>query len=145
MDAGSRGPEETARHGIAEGRSRAGPSAILRKAFGPLLAYHVLILGGAFLVGWGISVGSRAGLVIGLALIVLGIGVEVAVLVWSAGLTIRSARTQSWSRREGTTPGPTGIGPSLCTGCGWSGSVGRSICPRCGKVLIRGAKVAGGV
>lgn len=126
--------------------SRSGPSAILRKALGPLLAYHVLILGGAFFVGWGISVGPKVDLTIGVALIVVGIGVEGAVLVWSAGLARRSVGAFSGTQPEGgPAPGKSRLEPVLCIGCGWSGSGGRSICPRCGKPLIRGTKGASGL
>lgn len=138
-------PEQEAHAGRNDGMPRSGPSSILRKALAPLLAYHILILGGAFFVGWGITVGPRADFILGVALIVVGIGVEGAVLAWSASLTMESARTAGRpSSAVGLAPGNPGVGTGLCTGCGWSDSRSRTICPRCGKPLVRWTKVAGG-
>ena len=146
MDAGTGGPAGTLEATPADRIFLMGPTAILRKALGPLLAYHILILGGAFFVAWGVSVGSRANLAIGVALIVAGIAVEVAVLVWSAGLTKQSARmaTGPWPVDRPASVRPM-VGPRFCTGCGWFDSADRSICPRCGRPLVRGTKIVGGI
>lgn len=113
-------------------------SSTLRKALGPLISYHVLILGGAYLIVHGDLVGSRASLFAGVALVVVGIAVAIAVLYWSAGLARAKGRGPSYFG-----PAPiSGIGrPAetrwLCLSCGWTGQVGGNVCPRCAKLTVR--------
>lgn len=102
------------------------PRPLLKKLFGPLVVYHVLILFGAFLIvvanGWG------TWRFVGIALVVLGISVEISILVWTASLA-RSASSDS------SNP-PRGGVSRICVACGRKGSEPMRICPRCGREMV---------
>jgi len=114
------------------------PSSTLRTIAGPLLIYHALLLGGAFLLIRGNVLGSLPSLLAGAALIVGGIAVEIAILYWAAGLIRASARSHAVA--EGTDSvrevAPV-TGRWLCTVYGWKGDSRRQVCPRCGRLMIR--------
>lgn len=113
-------------------------SSTFRKAIGPLIGYHVLILGGAYLVVHGDVVGSRTTLFAGVALVVIGIAVAIAVLYWSAGLARAKGQGPSYPGSDRTSGFPSPVEARwLCLGCGWTGQDGRNVCPRCAKLTIR--------
>lgn len=114
------------------------PSVVMRLVAPPLLAYHVLILVGAYLIVRGDSAGSLPLLYIGLALVVAGIATEAAILAWSARLTQRSAVAPgSVGAPVGHTETAAAISRRFCIGCGWTGEEARTLCPRCARPLIR--------
>lgn len=114
------------------------PSVVMRLVAPPLLAYHALILVGAYVIVRGDTAGSLPLLYSGLAMVAAGIATEAAILAWSARLTLRSAAASVADR---TRAGPAGTRASnshrFCTGCGWSGAITQGLCPRCAHPLIR--------
>lgn len=114
-----------------------GPSRLMRRVTGPLLAYHALILLGAFVLVWGAAYGSRSEVVIGSVLIGAGIALELAIVAWTASLTRDAARSRGTS---GTLAGAPAVPGSfdrwLCTGCGRRAEQKLGICPRCGRSMI---------
>lgn len=131
-----KGPEPQV---VADGGGSYGsPSVVMRLAAPPLLAYHALILVGAYVVVRGDTSGSLLLLGIGLAMVVAGILTELAVLAWSAGLTRHSAALPSARPTREVEPGRSGpAARRICWSCGWSGDGPGTICPRCARPLVR--------
>ncbi|MGC2035263.1 MAG: hypothetical protein WA761_07470 [Thermoplasmata archaeon] len=105
---------------------------------GPLLMYHVLLLAGGFVVIAGYLRHSFPWTVLGWALIVGGILIELTILWWSVRLVRRQPVDPAPSASSIGSPGP-GAGPArwICVACGWRGPEGNRFCPRCGKVMVR--------
>lgn len=111
----------------------------LRRVVGPLVGYHLLLLIGAYFALRGAIEGAEPSLAAGLSLVVLGIALEVALLVWSARL-IRAqaaARTSPTGPRARAPPGDERFA-RFCWRCGWRGPGPIRTCPRCGGVLVAG-------
>lgn len=108
--------------GASHGRDR--PWA-MRRAIGPLLAYHALVLAGGFLLVIGVVQRSTMERDVGAAVLAAGVATAVAVLVWSARL----------ARSPGST-GAVGPVPRVCPRCGRQGTEGRTVCDRCGAPLV---------
>ncbi len=106
----------------------------------PLLAYHALILVGAYVIVRGDTAGSLPLLYTGLAMVAAGIATEAAILAWSARLTLRSAASSGADRmRAGAVGTRASASHRFCMVCGWSGAVTQGLCPRCAHPLIRRA------
>ena len=105
----------------------------LRRLAGPLVIYHAMILGGAFLIVVGASWGAWR--LVGAVLVGVGIAVELSILAWSASLT-RSAST----RGRGFEPVRSTTAPivprRVCVACGYEGSAVPPTCPRCGRPVV---------
>ncbi len=117
--------------------SRSGKArTLLRTALGLLLAYHVLILVGAFFLIVGAD--SRNGLWewVGVVLVVGGITTVIAVLWWTATLAHRGSPTVAGIPGELEATVPPRL-RSVCSGCGWIGIAQTATCPRCRRPLIR--------
>lgn len=102
-----------------------------------LLLNHVLILLGAGLVLAAPSSSHRDWVTLGVALLALGIGIEIVVIAWAAILVRRAARAE---RGSPVLPGAASQNPvrSLCVSCGWSGNPATAgACPRCRKPAVR--------
>ena len=121
------------------GNSAGEPRRVLRLVGGPLLAYHGLILVGAFVFLYGVSGHLPLWEILGVVLVAAGIALECAILLWSATLTQRSAR-------ERTSLGSTSAGGSErghevvqagCVRCGRVQSRSLTVCPQCGGVCVR--------
>lgn len=121
-----------------EERTPSGPRAVLRRVGGPLLAYHALILAGAYLVVLGYVDGTEGFEIAGSVLVAAGIGTELGVLGWSIRLTRRTASVGDESQRPGTEP-PSPHPPvgSICVRCGDQASSRRRTCPRCGGPMVQ--------
>jgi hypothetical protein len=114
-----------------------GPTSVLRRVGGPLVLYHALILLGAAVLIHGLFAGTMAWEWAGAGLVVAGIGVEVGILLWSAGLSRQAGR--SGADLPARSAGPESVSGEwwLCVSCGRLGPFARaSICPRCGHTLI---------
>jgi hypothetical protein len=98
----------------------------LRRALGPLLAYHVLVVLGGFLLLDGVLQGSALERVIGVAMLVAGVVTAIAVVIWTATL----AQASGPSRRGDGPP------PRKCPRCGRAGRDGWTVCDRCGAPLV---------
>jgi hypothetical protein len=113
------------------------PKQVLRRVGVPLVAYHVVIFVGAFLVLRGSSIGSASSVGEGIGLIVLGVAIEGAILAWSAKLTRNAAVS---SRRAAIVPEDEPGGAArrrrVCVYCGAPSGAGRRICATCGRPLI---------
>lgn len=130
--------------GSAEGSANPRPERVpqtprlLGTVGGPLLANHLLLLAGAFLVVRGFVSGPSLSIVIGSTLIAAGVAIEIWIIVWSARLVRRGSSGLPAPFPRGS---ESGRGSSdrhrLCVGCGWRGGEGPQFCPRCGKVLVR--------
>lgn len=118
-------------------RTRDGASALRPSVLSVLLVNHALILGGAFLLVAGS--GGRQSLweATGASLVVVGIGIEVALIGWSASL----ARRARPDRLDPAVRGPETTNSSarhLCLACGWSGPADvAGICPNCHRPMVR--------
>ncbi len=112
------------------------PREVMRRATGPLLGYHVLILVGAFFTIRGSVIGSSLSLGLGIAMIVAGIGTEIGLLAWSAGLTRSSAVRDPANHLP-----PIETLPARplwrCIACGQVTEGLGGTCPTCGRPLIR--------
>lgn len=115
---------------MATGRA---PAGLVRTVGPPLLVYHLLIFLGAYFVVAGVLEGSFGSELVGGALVGAGIAVEVAVLVWSAGLTRRAAAEAVAER-----PRDPGMGGRRCYRCDWRGDAPGAVCPRCGAYPLAG-------
>ena len=109
------------------------PRPVLRRVGGPLVAYHAMILLGAFLL----VTGSRWGFwsIVGAVLVAAGILVELGILIWSASLT----RTASVPHHlAGTTSTKTSRASPrrVCPACGRVGDQAAATCPRCGRAVV---------
>jgi hypothetical protein len=116
---------------------RATPSTRVRRTVAALLVNHILILLGAFFLIAAPGKDHGAWIATGVAMVTVGIGIEVSIIVWAATL-VRHDRTTS-PRPEGDSPGesPRG-GRWLCTNCGWSGTPRTLVlCPRCHRPAMR--------
>lgn len=101
----------------------------------PLLAYHAVILVGAFALVYGVERSVPDLVPLGIALIVLGIAIALALLVWAARSTL-DAPGPVWDRPPPAAPS----GPPrqyLCPSCGWKGSSAGYLCPRCQRPVAR--------
>jgi hypothetical protein len=120
------------------GSATSAPTAVhfkFGRVVGPLLTYHVLILGGAFLLLAGYARGDALWMECGAILIVAGIVVEFAILWWTAS-TIRRA-PDSRTEPSAKAASVSRIGSSrLCTNCGWKGHSHNPLCPRCQKLTV---------
>jgi hypothetical protein len=99
----------------------------LRRALGPLIAYHALVLGGGFLVidGWLRS--SDLEISVGALVLAAGVATAIAVLRWAAHL----ARAPSVA---GT---PDGLVVRwVCPRCTLESLDRRATCRRCGAVVV---------
>lgn len=127
-----RAPEFPKPHPEPRAPSR-GPRALARQLMGPLVVYHALILGGAFLIvvagGWGIWQ------IVGVALVVLGISVEVAVLAWTASLTRTAARESPSPAGPWASPRPDEAS-RICVACARKSRERTRICPQCGRATV---------
>lgn len=101
----------------------------------PLLAYHVLLLAGAFILLTGLARGDELWIGVGGGLIVAGIGIELAVLWWSASLVRRTTGSNESGPLSVRESNPVGR-PRLCASCGWKGKARGPLCPRCQKMTI---------
>jgi len=127
------GPAPVVREEAHPASGRRGPRTLLRKVAGPLVAYHALILIGAFLViaggGWG---PWRA---VGAGLVGVGIALEVAILAWTAALT-RSAAAEPTTMGRSLAHPSRGGARRVCVACGREGVEGIATCPQCGKAVV---------
>jgi hypothetical protein len=112
-----------------------GPRATLKKIGMPLLAYHVLILLGAFVVLSGLVVGPFGSEPFGLVLIGAGIALEIGILWWAVTLVRGAARTTSGRSEVALPTGP--LRRWICPGCGRIGRELLATCPLCGRVRVR--------
>ena len=109
------------------------PAPVLRKAAGPLILYHAMILSGAFLiVAWG---GWGYWRLVGAVLVGAGIVVELSVLIWSASLT-RSASIRTHQDRPTLPTSPPVGRRRVCVACGKVMSDDTPTCPRCGRPVV---------
>jgi hypothetical protein len=109
-------------------------NSVFRRALGPLLAYHALILLGAYLVVAG-SAGSMPDWIpVGLGLIGAGIVVAIGVLAWASLLTRRAGRRGHAA--PGSSPSTVRETRWLCWACGWHSESPEGTCPRCGKPMV---------
>ncbi len=106
---------------------------VLRTVGVPLLAYHALILAGAAVLVAGFVRRAPFWEAMGALLIVLGIGVEAAILAWSARLTRRATVARAAPDAARTGGGTEGF----CLRCGYVGSAGPTVCRRCGGPSVR--------
>jgi len=118
-------------------QNRREPVAVRLAILSGLLVDHVLILGGAFFLVAGSSGGHVSWETAGASLIVVGVGIEVAIIGWSASVAQRS-------RRQPVSPTDHAVGEvtvrvrHLCPSCGWSGSTGvAGICRVCHRPTVR--------
>ncbi len=98
----------------------------------PLLVNHALILVGAWILVSAWLARKTALAAVGALVAAAGIGVEIALILWSVSLVHAAARTAR-AGGSGYGDGPLRR-PARCGACGWSGT-GRygSLCPRCAK------------
>lgn len=117
--------------------AEAGPGKVTRLVLGPLLANHLMILLGAYFLVAGTSGGRPGWISLGASLVGTGIGIELAVLWWSASLVHRSARVER-SQPEIAGASAPSADRSLCPYCGWSGRTRAfAACARCNRPTIR--------
>jgi ribosomal protein L40E len=113
--------------------------SIFRTVVGPLVAYHVLILVGAYLIVLGYVENVRVFEVAGIGFVVVGVLTELWVLRWSAGITRRAARPGTGDpigKSEST--GAATAQQSVCLRCGARDPTGvRRTCRRCGNPMVR--------
>ncbi len=112
------------------------PRSVLRRIGGPLLLYHALVLVGAFFLITGVLDARPTWEGVGAALVVVGIGVEGGVLVWSARLARAAAETSPTRPVGPATPTPD-LPHWLCPRCGARASGRYPTCPRCGAQRLR--------
>lgn len=110
-----------------------------RLLLGPLLFDHALILGGAALLVYGAQRSDLTPELSGIALLVTGIAIEMAVLVWSARLISRARPSEqddgSHARRRLSLEEKTSL---LCPNCGYVGDAGPGrTCHRCYHSMVR--------
>lgn len=114
-------------------RAPTGPRSVLRRIGGPLIAYHALILAGAYLIVLGYTDGSAGLEWVGAALVGAGILTELWVLVWSARSTRRAAALEPVGRPPGTSPSSSRPPAEfICVRCGRQEPGIHWTCPRCG-------------
>jgi hypothetical protein len=119
---------------------RRGPKQLVAVALGPLLAAHVLILTGAFLLVTRTSVGGLNWAFGGSAAVAAGVASEVSVLLWCASL-VRAARAAAGPRSDARAESASLEIRALCPGCGWVGPRPPSgLCPRCRRATVRGTE-----
>jgi len=114
------------------------PKPILRIIGGPLLLYHALILGGAFLLVFGYARGVGSFEILGIVLAAAGVLTEGLIVAWAARLTRKAAGRGSVSESAGA-PGtePPLPGPRrVCVRCGRAGKLGAYTCARCGAPCV---------
>lgn len=117
--------------------SPTGPSALMRKAGGPLVLYHVLILLGAFVLLRGVFLSAPAWEVVGGGLIVAGILVEASILYWTAGLARGGVPAAPHPPEPGAHANHDVRERWFCLGCARIGPpTPGAICPRCGRSMI---------
>ncbi len=114
------------------------PSPAVGRLALPLGTNHFLVIVGGFLIVVGFTRGATSLMLWGLAVLVIGIGLEIAVIRWAhrqllAGVP-EAARATSPRSAGASLPS---IRRSLCVACGWSGPSAGTSCPRCGRVTIR--------
>jgi ribosomal protein S27AE len=110
------------------GRASVRPWTI-RRALGPLLAYHVLVLVGGVLVVEGVLQGSDLERDLGVVTLIAGVATALGVLRWTAKL----ARGSRYSRPAGAA---TSAPSRTCPRCGRAGQDGRTVCEQCGSALV---------
>ncbi len=110
---------------------------LLPKVLGVLVSNHLLILLGAAVLVVARQRADGEWAAVGVTLLVVGIGIEAAVIAWSASLVRRAASARR--RSPEPLPGSTVRGDkALCVSCGWSGSrVPWGLCPRCQRTTVR--------
>jgi hypothetical protein len=114
-----------------------GAPSVLRRYLGPLLAYHVLIIGGGAGLVAGIAWGSTFWAAVGLSALIAGVGIHLLVLYSTAKRVTQEAQrpTNSAENRESAARFAPGV-RRLCPSCGFRGETADRACPRCGKFLI---------
>jgi hypothetical protein len=121
---------------VADRAAPLGARRLLRRALGPLAAYHVMILVGAALIVEGRLHGSPTWFDLGVALAVAGIVLELLILGWTYRLAA-SAAARSMPRVDAAPREPS-VPTRLCVSCAWHGRWAGACCPRCGKIgLVR--------
>jgi len=115
-----------------------GPRSVFRSVVGPLVAYHVLVLAGAYFILLGFVGGSRNLELAGVGVVAAGILTELWVLRWSARL-VRRAADRGAGERISTGQSSLYLPPkaSLCVRCGAHESGVRRTCSRCGNPMVR--------
>jgi hypothetical protein len=111
---------------VARAPDAGAPSRVFRTVAGPLLLYHALILGGAAVLLLGILDARGLWEVVGTGLLVAGIAIEVAVLVYAARLT-RQAAARGYFERPAADRREY-----LCLRCALRSRDPGPVCPRCG-------------
>jgi hypothetical protein len=105
---------------------------------GPLVAYHVLIVGGGAVFLAGVVWSSPLWIGCGLAVLILGIAIHLWVLYSTAKRVPQGPAVLPRSSGAGATRGgPAAPSVRMCPTCGFRGELDRPNCPRCGKFLIR--------
>ncbi|MFZ3355190.1 MAG: hypothetical protein WA549_00350 [Thermoplasmata archaeon] len=111
------------------------PKIEVGRVVGPLLTYHVLILGGALLLLAGYARGDALWMETGAILIVAGIVVEFAILWWTASMIRHAPHSRTEHSAAATAAAPI-RSSRLCTACGWKGHTRSPLCPRCQKLTV---------
>lgn len=115
-----------------------GHRGLVGRALGALLVDHLLILLGAYLLVESTLSSSASELRAGVALVVAGVAVEVAVLGWTASLARRAALVLQRPRTEDRDSTTLSLPRSACLSCGWAGAAPRgAVCPRCYRPTVR--------
>jgi hypothetical protein len=110
----------------------------VRRYAGPLLAYHVLIIGGGATFLAGIAWSAALWSVSGLAVLIAGLVLHVLVLYSTAKRAGQGLPGSSLSLgNQDLIHGPSPAVPSLCPTCGLRADTAARTCPRCGKFLVR--------
>jgi len=114
-------------------------SFVSRRLWAALLAYHALVVGGGALAVLGWVRAETPWVFGGLALLALGIGIQVAVLGWSTRIIRRAARGPPVSPPAAAVEASSARrrGSGFCPSCGWKGILETSNCPRCGRPSVR--------
>jgi hypothetical protein len=103
----------------------------------PIFFYHLFVLVGGAVVVYSILSGSTIGFYVGVTVLLIGVGMQLAVLRWSlAQIPTGPTPSGGGSLLGGAVRKVSPEGRWLCPACGWRGDGGAGHCPRCGKFLV---------